>query len=162
MKFHILGIVLGVIVGLPAVALGSSFTYSLIQGQSPSQAVSAVGRQINSLFGKVDDTEAEQQVINDRLDVLEKENPVNKPALNENRYVPEPESELRQFALDAETQAICDEAAAFEGVNKKSIKGDIQSLCIRLTGKYETREQFDEVVESLHDKWELWIKTRGD
>lgn len=73
MKYKFIGITLGVILGVPAVALGSSFTYSLVQGQSPSEAITTIGEQIDSLFGRIGSIEAEQQIINDRLDALEKD-----------------------------------------------------------------------------------------
>lgn len=73
MKLNIIGIALGVILGVPAIVLGSSFTYSMVQGQSPSEAITTIGNQLNSLFGRVDSIEAEQQVISDRLDALEKD-----------------------------------------------------------------------------------------
>lgn len=73
MKSHIVGIILGIILGVPAITLGSSFAYSLIQGQSPSDAIATIGDQLNVLFGRVDSIEAEQQVISDRLDALEKD-----------------------------------------------------------------------------------------
>lgn len=161
MKLNIIGITLGIILGVPAVALGSSFTYSLVQGQSPSEAIVTIGDQINSLFGRVDSIEAEQQIISDRLDALEKDTSSDDLAPDEKQHVSEPEVELKQFALDAKTQSMCDEAAAFENVNQKSVKGNIQALCVRLNEKYETQEQFNEVVSNLNKKWELWIKASG-
>lgn len=73
MKLNIIGIALGVILGVPAIALGSSFTYSLVQGQTPSEAFITIGDQLNSLFGRVNAIEEEQQVISNRLDALEKD-----------------------------------------------------------------------------------------
>lgn len=73
MKLNIIGITLGVILGVPAVVLGSSFTYSLVQSQSPSEAIATIGGQLNSLFGRVTTIESQQQVISERLDALGKE-----------------------------------------------------------------------------------------
>lgn len=93
MKSHIVGIILGIILGVPAVTLGSSFAYSLIQGQSPSDAIATIGDQLNALFGRVDSIEVEQQVISDRLDALEKDAPV--PVVKEAAAVTQSEQDLR-------------------------------------------------------------------
>lgn len=97
MKSHIVGIILGIILGVPAVTLGSSFTYSLIQGQSPSEAIATIGDQLNTLFGRVDSIEAEQQVISDRLDALEKDD--SAPVLKEVPVVIQSEQDL-QFCAE--------------------------------------------------------------
>ena len=96
MKSHIVGIVLGIILGVPAITLGSSFTYSLIQGQSPSDAIATIGDQLNALLGRVDSIEAEQQVISDRLDALEKDDSV--PIVNEALVVTQSEQDLQLCA----------------------------------------------------------------
>lgn len=93
MKSHIVGIILGIILGVPAITLGSSFTYSLIQGQSPSDAIATIGDQLNALFGRVDSIEAEQQVISNRLDALERDDSV--PVLKEVPVVVQSEQDLQ-------------------------------------------------------------------
>lgn len=96
MKSHIVGIILGIILGVPAVTLGSSFTYSLIQGQSPSEAIATIGDQLNTLFGRVDSIEAEQQVISNRLDALEKDDSV--PIVKEVPVVTQSQQDLQLCA----------------------------------------------------------------
>lgn len=60
MKLKIFVITLAVIVGLPVVALGSSFTVSLIQGKTPTEAVQILAEQIDSLLGRVENLETQQ------------------------------------------------------------------------------------------------------
>lgn len=160
MKLQILGIVLGVLFGVPAVAVGSSFTYSLVQGKTPSEAFSTVGNQIERLLGRVDTLESEQEDLSQRIQELEGEKTTASPRVEESKSEPEPEVIAKTFAPSEDTQKICNAAAEFEVENKSnSLKGNIQLLCDRvLTGKYETQEQYDEVVESLNSKWELLNK----
>lgn len=103
MKSHIVGIILGIILGVPAITLGSSFTYSLIQGQSPSDAIATIGDQLNALFGRVDSIEAEQQVISNRLDALEKDD--SAPVLKEEPVVVQSEQDLQVCVEMKETLA---------------------------------------------------------
>ncbi len=65
MKLKILVIALVVILGLPAVALGSSFTASLIQGKTPSEAVQILAEQIDSILGRVENLETQQAQTNE-------------------------------------------------------------------------------------------------
>lgn len=74
MKTHVLGIVLGVLFGLPAVAFGSSFTYSLIQGKTPAEAVSIIATQVDVLFGRVDTLESQQASTTLEIQRLQLEN----------------------------------------------------------------------------------------
>jgi len=61
MKTRILGIVLGVLVGIPAVAFGSSFTYSLVEGKTPSEAISILAAQVDSLTARLSSVESAQK-----------------------------------------------------------------------------------------------------
>lgn len=160
MRHKILGIALGVSLGLPAVAFGGSFTYSLIQGKTPAEAITIIAEQIDGLFGRVDTLEDKQEVLEERITSLEEKSPDIDPALDERHREPAPVVELRLFAPSAETQSICDQAIHFE-VDKNTLKGNIPILCDRvLNGKYETQDQYDSVVTSLHEKWEL-LKQQG-
>lgn len=74
LKSHIIGIALGAILGLPAIVLGGSFTTSLIQGKTPSEAIVILGEQLDSLFGRVSTLETEQANTNLEIERLKLEN----------------------------------------------------------------------------------------
>ncbi|MFA6408185.1 MAG: hypothetical protein WCW36_01765 [Candidatus Paceibacterota bacterium] len=61
MKTRILGIVLGVLIGIPTIAFGSSFTYSLVEGKTPSEAISILAAQIESLTTRLNSIESAQE-----------------------------------------------------------------------------------------------------
>lgn len=67
MKLKILVIALTAIVGIPPVALGSSFTVSLIQGKTPSEAVQILAEQIDSILGRVENLETQQAQTNENV-----------------------------------------------------------------------------------------------
>ncbi len=165
MKLHIIGKVLGVLLGVPAVALGGSFATSLIQGQSPAEAVATIGNQFYSLLGRVSSIEAEQAAINERLDEVEIKQISQKPNA-ESEASPtskeEPSIELKVFALDEETKTTCAKARLEVRPANHSLIGDIQTLCDSTEKKHETQEQFDHLVTSIKSKWELWIKTHSE
>jgi chromosome segregation ATPase len=73
-KYIILIAIIGVILGLPTIALGGSFVSSLIQGKTPSEAVSIIAEQIDSLFGRVSNLETEQTAVNLEIERLKLEN----------------------------------------------------------------------------------------
>lgn len=74
MKYKIIGIILGIVLGTPIVTLGSSFTISLIQGKTPSEAVGILGEQIDVLFGRVSTLETDQANTNLEIEKLKLEN----------------------------------------------------------------------------------------
>ena len=74
MKLKIIIITLIVIVGIPIIASGSSFVSSLVQGKTPTEAVSILGEQIDSLLSKVSDVESKQNSIDERIALLESGN----------------------------------------------------------------------------------------
>lgn len=57
---HIVIIVLVLFIGLPAVAMGSSITSSLIQGKSIPEAIEILATQVSSLIERVNILEAKQ------------------------------------------------------------------------------------------------------
>lgn len=61
MKYKIIGIALGLILGLPAIVAGSSFASSLIQGKTPSEAMDALVAQLDSLNSRLNKIEANQK-----------------------------------------------------------------------------------------------------
>ena len=69
-----LGIVLGGLVAIPTIALGSSFTVSLIQGKTPSEAVQVIAEQLDALTGRVDTLEAQQAQTQAEVDALKSQN----------------------------------------------------------------------------------------
>lgn len=62
------------VVGLPTVAMGSSFTASLIQGKTPAEAVQIIAEQVDMLTGRVATLEKNQEQTNRELDALRAEN----------------------------------------------------------------------------------------
>lgn len=71
LKSHIIGIALGAILGLPAIVLGGSFTASLIQGKTPSEAIQILSERIDVLSGRVQELEEEKiQDINIESEVV--------------------------------------------------------------------------------------------
>lgn len=58
-KFFLTGILIGLII-LPTVALGGSFTMSLIQGKSAGEAVQILAEQIDFLISRVEIVETKQ------------------------------------------------------------------------------------------------------
>jgi len=76
MKIYLLKIFLIIIVGIPIIASGSSFVSSLVQGKTPTEAVSILGEQLDSLLSKVSDVESKQNSIDERIALLESENKV--------------------------------------------------------------------------------------
>lgn len=122
MKLNIAGIALGVILGVPAIALGGSFTYSLVQGQSPSEAFSTIGDQINSLFGRVSSIEAEQQVMSDRLDALEKDD--SEPVVIETPTVTQPVQDL-EFCAELKESLVAINKSLQE---KKALLKQVKSM----------------------------------
>ena len=73
MKYKILLIALVLIVGFPTVALGGSFTVSLIQGKTPAEAVQILAEQMDSLFGRVENLETQQVQTNESIDAAQLE-----------------------------------------------------------------------------------------
>lgn len=73
MKIKILAIVLGVVIGLPVVALGGSFTTSLIQGKTPSEAIQILGEQIDLTLGRVENLESQQVQTSENVNVAQLE-----------------------------------------------------------------------------------------
>jgi len=73
MKYKIILIVLALIVGFPTVALGGSFTVSLIQGKTPAEAVQIIAEQMDSLFGRVESLETQQIQTNESIDATQLE-----------------------------------------------------------------------------------------
>jgi hypothetical protein len=158
MKFHIFGIVLGAILAVPTIVLGGSVVSSLIQGKAPSEAISILGEQLDGLFGRVSETETKQIELDTRIEKLEaKIDPI--PALSERELPPEPPVEMKSFTLDSETREICEQAEARTAPSKNSVIGNIQTLCERIEGEFETKEDFEEVVENIHKKWKLLADT---
>lgn len=154
-KSHIFGIILAIILAVPTVALCGSFVTSLIQGKTPSEAVTIISEQLDSLFGRVSEIETKQEVLDQRVGQLEnKANSVS--TSTETTYTPKPPVELKSFAPDAETQEICRQIEERPTPSPASLIGDIKKLCTKITtGKYENQEQYDLVVENLKDKWGL-------
>lgn len=68
-----------------------------------------------------------------------------------------------EVKIAPETLAICVEILKEEiDTSKRSLSEDIRVLCEGIkNGRYQEGEQLDRAVEWLHDKWELWLKTRG-
>lgn len=67
---NILLIAIGTIVALPTIAIGASFTSSLIAGLSPEEAVGVLATQIDSLSGRVDVVETKQSETASTTDTL--------------------------------------------------------------------------------------------
>lgn len=157
MKLHIVGIALGVILGLPIVALGSSFTYSLIQGKTPAEAVTIIANQLDGLFGRVDTLEDKQQVLEDRVTSLEEKNPDIDPALDERKLPPQEVEVLKHYSLDTEAQDICRQTNEQPSQSGRSLIGDIKMLCVKAVNeKFANQDQFNSVVESIKEKWRLY------
>jgi len=159
-KSHIFGIILGIILAVPTIALGGSFVTSLIQGKTPSEAVTIISEQLDSLFGRVSEIESKQEALDSRLDQLEGKG-ISTTTPNETTSEPTSPLILQSFTPDTETQEICRQAEGLTSTATKSLIGDIKTLCTKvIAGKYESREQFDERARSLKSKWELWLTTQ--
>lgn len=74
MKLKIIIITLVVVIGLPTVALGSSFVTSIIKGQTSSEAITTIKDQIKMVFNKNSD----QESILKRIESLESDNKIAK------------------------------------------------------------------------------------
>lgn len=74
MKTHIGVIVIVTIFVIPTLAMGGSFVSSLIQGKSPSEAITILGQQMDSIFGRVSTLEIEQANTNQEIEMLKIEN----------------------------------------------------------------------------------------
>lgn len=74
MKKYIWVIAFVAIFALPTVAMGGSFVSSLIQGKSPSEAITILGEQLDSLFGRVSTLEVEQANTSQEIEKLKLEN----------------------------------------------------------------------------------------
>lgn len=74
MKLKIIIITLVVVIGLPTVALGSSFVTSIIKGQTSSEAITTIKDQIKMVLNKNSD----QESILKRIESLESENKISK------------------------------------------------------------------------------------
>lgn len=74
MKCKIIIITLAVIIGLPTIALGSSFVASITKGQTSSEAVTTIKDQIKMVFNKNSD----QESILRRIESLESDNKIAK------------------------------------------------------------------------------------
>lgn len=164
MKIHFIGIALGVILGVPAVAFGSSFISSLVQGKTPAEAVYVVSEQLDSLLGRVSEIESEQEELTERVIILEEsvaEKPVESiPA--ESVQEENEEHQLFQFTLDSETQDLCNEALAESEPSNNSLRGQVSMLCVRAqTEKFESREEYDELVLKIQEKSDLSAKVNA-
>ncbi len=70
-KLKIVGITFAILIGLPIVALGGSFTNSLIQGKTPIEAIEIIAQQVDSLLGKTVIIEERQNVLENSLNTTE-------------------------------------------------------------------------------------------
>lgn len=140
MKSRIIGISVGLILAVPTIAFGSSFTYFLIQGQSPSDAVATIGDQLNALFGRVETIETEQQVVSDRLDALEKDDPV--PVVKEAPVVVQSEQDLQVCAEMKESLAEINSSLQ----EKKALLKQVKSMGREEVSEDDYQTQLKETV----------------
>lgn len=160
-KFFVyLGIMAAVVVAVPTIALGSSFTISLIQGKTPAEAVTVIAEQVDRLFGRVVVLEGQQETLNDRVTSLEAQNPVTDPALDGMNLPPPVVEVYSYYTLDLETADMCEKAKAEPTPEGRTILGDIQILCNKVVNeKFVSQEHFDETVNNIREKWNLYDLT---
>jgi len=74
MKTKIKSILIGALIGIvafPVVAVGSSFTVSLIQGKTVEEAIQILAKQINLLTGRVEVIETKQEIQKQKTEIIE-------------------------------------------------------------------------------------------
>lgn len=166
MYTKLLGITLTILIGLPTIAFGSSVAVSMAEGKTPAEAVSTFTKQLNNFFSRVETIEQDQKEITERLDTLEQEQETSKPAKPESGQVPTPQIEhkIYTFTFDTETEALCTKALQEEVPETESLIGQIAELCEELPQEeyfsLEGKEDFDRAVETLHDKWRIYVKIK--
>ncbi|MES2314948.1 MAG: hypothetical protein V4524_03395 [Patescibacteria group bacterium] len=71
MRKHIIFIVLGVIIAFPVITFAGTFAISVLGGKTPTEAMSSIVSQINTIFGKVSSIETEQVTLSNRINEVE-------------------------------------------------------------------------------------------
>jgi len=66
-KLKILVVILVILIGVPVVVLGGSFTNSLISGKTPKEAIEIIAEQLDFIIGKTVVIEEKQKVLEDSL-----------------------------------------------------------------------------------------------
>jgi chromosome segregation ATPase len=95
-KFFLLSLL--IVISLPAIALGGSFTSSLIQGKSPAESIDILASQIDAIFGRVEHIENQQSQSDEKISTAQLE--IERLKLeNENL-------KLKTNKLDSETTGI--------------------------------------------------------
>jgi chromosome segregation ATPase len=94
-----LALVAIVLIGVPFVSFGSSFTYSLIQGKTPSEALNIIADQIDYLTGRVDELENQQQSQENEIESLKEENAILQEKI-ENNTQSEPEKPVEDASCN--------------------------------------------------------------
>lgn len=123
--------------GVPTIAFGSSFTVSLIQGKTPTEAVQVIAEQIDTLTGRVATLEDKQAQTDAELDALRAEN------ANLRVKADSAISASADVKADTDTKAQCSELSTELSAKENMIKapfsakiapiqGEIRALSIQL------------------------------
>ncbi len=140
MKLQILGIVLGILFGVPAIAAGSSFTYSLIQGKSPDEAIAIIANQVDSLIG--------------RVSVLEDEHAQLSEEVSENKS--ETELEIERLKLENENLRLKTDTVLSETEGTRANEAR-REMCSELSSQISAKEEmvrapFDAKMKPLQEE----------
>ncbi|XKT74367.1 MAG: hypothetical protein ACJKTH_03360 [Patescibacteria group bacterium UBA2163] len=138
MKTKILLVVLTAL-SLPTIALGGTFTYSLIQGKTPAEAVEIIATELDRLIGRVEVVEEKQIITEQKLEETE---------TRQDEFV----QELSEAVADLDSVRNKNTALKDE-LQKQAEQADIDRKCAELKfggpRRVTTKQPIDEMYEAL-------------
>lgn len=140
-----------VLFGVPFVSFGSSFTYSLIQGKTPSEALNIIAGQIEYLTGRVDELEDQQQSQEDEIESLKEENAILQEKI-ENNTQPEPEKPVEDASCNRFREEI-KKLKVDANIEIDALEEEIRALRETQKEARESKPDFDDPADEIE-----WVK----
>lgn len=135
-------IALIILLGVPAVSFAGSFTTSLIQGKSPSEALEVISEQVDILFGRIDSLETKQTEIVEDISN-------NQEAVDVELEKLRLENENLKLKIDLKADVV---TPPFESKECIAIKSELES----------SRKPYSDQIKVLNDELRVLYRERSD